>query len=232
MPLCHVNVIKVAFHTRKQFAELCGIDHSTSSGRGTIGMAIKRGKIVLSGELIDDQFPENAEYLRKASAKSSTENVVETVLDNVSSTAKAPIIDTPERKQPKAPTVTAPKGESGYVLERQLKQQDLEKKQVETRLLNLREQKMLGEQMPTELVKKLIFEYNQSSITSQKDGYEDLLIIISKECNLNEIQLANLRRKMVDVVNTTVNKAIDMTKRNLKIILSEFSESKGVGEHG
>jgi hypothetical protein len=214
-----LNNIELAFHTRKQFAELCGIDHSTSSGRGTIGMAIKRGKIVLSGELIDDQFPENAEYLRK-------------VLDNVSSTAKAPVIDTPERNQPKVPTVAAPKGESGYVLERQLKQQELEKKEVETRLLNLKEQKMLGEQMPTELVKKLIFEYNQSSITSQKDGYEDLLIIISKEANLNEIQLANLRRKMVDVVNTTVNKAIDMTKRNLKIILSEFSESKRVGEHG
>jgi len=58
-----------------------------------------------------------------------------------------------------------------------------------------------------------------------------LLIIFAKEARLTGDQVAKLRGKMVSVLNEGVEKAIAMTKQNLKVIVNEFSIKKEVGEH-
>lgn len=222
----------MALHTRNQFTEVCGLNPRLGGDRGIIGKAIERGNIVLTAEgFIDDQEFKNVKFLEKYQLKAASRPPVETVEPN---TDTSPLSDTkqPESKQPRKQSAYTPKidGEA-FKLDRELKVQELEKKAAETRLLHLKEQKQRGEVMPVDLVKQLFTTHSQSIITSQKDGIEQLLINITQEFRLSSEQLANLRGKMVVVLNNAVDKAGATTKRTMKTLVDDFTIKREVGEH-
>lgn len=222
----------MALHSRKQLAVICGLDYDKSSDRGKIGMAITRGKIILSGDFIDDTISENARFIAVYQAKNeNAEAIKEQVESNEDSVSKSPAYKQPEKKQP-VPNVSAPKkGGDLFALDKLLKEQELEKKAAETRLLNLKESKIRGESMPTVLTQNLFMIHNQSVLTIQKDIIEDLFIEVAKEARLTGDQLARLRGKMTNTLNEGMVKAIAVTGKNIKSFMEEFSIKREVGEH-
>jgi hypothetical protein len=208
----------MALYSRKEFIELCGHTWDDSS-RAKIAMWIKRGKVIEQNGKIDDSNTTNRDWALK---QRDTQSV-----------RKPDIIpDTGFSEEPKPQReIDFPGGASGETIERRLKLHQIEKLKVDTRIAELKEEKIRAEVVPITLIKDLFSTHTQSIITSQKDGIEELLTTLSVEARLSGEQLARLRGKMVDILNKGVDKAITITERNMKATVEEFSIKKEVGEH-
>lgn len=211
----------MALYKQADFAKTCGVTNAYLS------VNIKRGKVFVNGGFIDDQEKYNADFLQKCLDKKKSNKPEKNAGQSEQSYKDNTNNEGDIGNESDGPLDNA----SRYSLDVRLKRQELEKKQAETRLLNLKEEKIRGEVMQVSLVIQLISAHNQSIITTNKDTLESLLINISKEARLSGDQLAGLRGKLVKILNESSEKAVAMTKRNLKSLVQEFTIKKEVGEH-
>jgi hypothetical protein len=202
---------------------MCGLS------AGNLSNYIKRGKVILTGELIDDTKPENIDFLQKFADRKlekSNESEINTgeIVDKHSNNTK---------KEPVVRQKTTPEGETegGYSLDRKLKAQELKKKEAETRLLNLKEEKIRGEHIPTELIRSIIILQSQSFVTAFKNGMEDFITIMAKAKGMNVNEVAEARGELIRVINSTANKAVDLAKKGIDNIVGEYAVKREVGEH-
>jgi hypothetical protein len=165
----------MALHSKSDFAKLCGLT------TGNLTNYIKRNKVLMSGDFIDDYQDDQ---------------------------------------------------DSGYSLNNKKTKMQIAKLEVDTRLQELKEEKMRGELIPVDLVINVFRSHTQSIVTSMKDGIEDLLINFSVEARLKGDQLASLRGKMVGILNTGVEKSVIISNRNFNAIREQVKVKKDVGEHG
>lgn len=215
----------MALHTRKQLAELCGLEWSDKT-RPKIAMWIKRNNIIMSGEYVDDTIPQNADWILKQQESNSPKDIKNVSVDEPVIKVDKPVIKT------KTPKVSEPEINEGgiYGIDKKLKVQELEKKQVETRILTIKEQKLIGEVIPTDIVKSIFTQHSQSIVTEFKNCIEDVLTIFGKRKGLNTNEIAEIRGSLTVSINVAVDKAVDMSKKNLNSIISEFSVKRDVGE--
>jgi len=208
-------------HTKAEFARICGLT------TGNLSNYISRKKVIVEDDFIDDSNLINAEFLKKRKEYLQGKKDLlkpgatglpgdESPIDNVSDTAE---------EDEDSETY------SGSLTTKKMKV-EIAKKTRETAILKLREQKIKGEIVPVAMMRNLFSMHTQSIITAQKDGIEELLINLSVEARLSGEQLARLRRKMVQILNDGVDKAIVITQRNIRSVTEEFSIKKDVGEHG
>jgi hypothetical protein len=121
--------------------------------------------------------------------------------------------------------------EAKYNAETAVKLQNLQKLKVETRLAELKAEKMMGELIPTELVKSLFNAFAMSVISSNKEGLENFLIILSKELRLSGEQVAGLRGRIYGVLNDSMDRAVTASQKSIKSLIDEYSIKRGIGEH-
>jgi hypothetical protein len=218
----------MALHSRADYAKICGLSP------GNLSNYIKRGKVILSGEYVDDKVEQNITFLEKRIA-TMNQKVPD---DSIESIKTAEVeTDKPKIEKPRiqTPNITVPDerdddNQSFNALTKREKKVNIQKKEEEIKLLRLKEEKIRGQVIPIDVIKNLFRAHTQSIVTAQKDGIEDLLINISSEARISGEQLARLRGKMVEILNTAVDKAILSTKKNLSSIVNEFTEKKEVGE--
>ena len=226
----------MALYPKSHFASLCGLTV------GNLGNYIKRGKVIMSGDYIDDSIPDNKSFLENRLAKIQAKNEDNQIVNPASAVVSItepdiPNVQDPERKPISIPNTKSsardatPSGKSRNQLEIEKKALEIEKLKVDTRLQELKEEKIRGEVIPISLVKGIIMNLSQSILTSHKDADEYLLIRISKEAKLSGDQLAMLRGEMIKSLNEAVEKAIKASQRNIKNLMDEFSIKKEVGEH-
>lgn len=208
----------MALYSRKEFIELCGYEWSDSS-RAKVAMWIKREKIVEENGKIDDSNPQNRDWILKQRDSSNSK-----VISVEAPIATMPVNIVPVNKPSKSDNPFEP-------VEKKLKAAQLEKIRVDTRIAELKEEKIRGEVVPIDLIKSLFRSHTQSIVTAQKDGIEELLINFSAEARLSGEQLARLRGKMIHILNSAVDKAIIVTQKNMQALVNEFSIKKEVGEH-
>lgn len=231
----------MAFHTKKDFADLCYLPTNALS------VYIKRKKVIVKNDLINDSVAENAEFLKKMRAKGpSSAFVASDLAKQIVEEQK----EKPEKSRKKAPknenldddfdvnepqnteNVPTDRGNlSNYQLERERLLADIAKKEVDTRLAVLKEEKMLGANIPTDLVKDVIANLTKTFISSFKDGADFFIIEISKRKSLTVQESAELKGKLIEIINNSSGKAITETRKNLKIIIDGHSVKKEVGEH-
>jgi hypothetical protein len=210
----------MAFYPKKEWCELCGVTV------GNLHNYINRGKTIMTADgMFDDSEPKNALFLK-------------TRLELLSGKSNEVKEDKAEKaKEPKKSTTKAePKAkESGdgdsYSLERRLKKQELLKKEAETRLLNLKEEKLKGEHMPTEMVKSIVVQLSQSFITAFKDSMEDFITIVGKSKGMNVNEIAEYRGKLSKMINQASVKSVDIAKKSINNIVNEYAVKREVGEH-
>jgi hypothetical protein len=207
----------MALHSKKDFCKLCGIESKH------ISTLIKRNNIIETKDgYFDDADPVNNSFILKKQDKKQ--------LNGKSEEAPAVELNNGVQKESGGGKKGKQVGGTLYDLDVEKKGLEIEKLKVDTRLQELKEDKIKGEVVPIVIVKQIVNALTQSVLTSQKDFIEDMLINVSKEYRLSGTQLAKLRGKMVKGLNEGMDKAIDMTKRNVKSLVDEFSIKKEVGE--
>ncbi len=207
----------MALHLKSDFAKICGLT------TGNLTNYIKRNKVVLSGDYVDDTVHCNSDFLLKRFDFVKEKPVVEKKVNE-------PNVSSPEIKIPKPGKISTP-DDSVYGVEKQLRVQELEKKTVETRLLELKEKKLQGELIPTELVKAVFAQQTQSFITSFNNSIQDMLTLFSKKHTLNTNEISEMRGGIACIINESVDKAVDLTEKNIRNIVNEFTIKRDVGEH-
>lgn len=213
----------MAFHTKKEFSELCGIKTKE------LAVYISRGKVVMSGEYIDDKNEANASFLRKFSEKKKASFVAPSV--------PAPFIpETPsviKEERPFIPEV--PRDTSSainpYMLERETKIAELEKKRVDIRIAKLKEDKLMGDLIPTDLVRSLIMLQSESTKFAFNEGCENLIVLIAQKKQLNATEVADIRSKLSALINKCIDNSISFSTKKLKTIVTEYSQKRDVGDH-
>jgi hypothetical protein len=143
----------MALYSRREFIELCGHEWSDSA-KSKIAMWIKRGKVIEVNGKIDDTNPTNRDW-----AISQQERL----------TLKAPT-------EPESENSEAGQGDlfPGESLEQQLKRHQIGKLKVDTRIAELKEEKIRGDVVPIDIVKSLFRTHTQSIVTADREDLRDL----------------------------------------------------------
>ena len=99
-----------------------------------------------------------------------------------------------------------------------------------TRIALLKEEKMIGASIPTELVKMVFAQHSKSITSAFHTGADNFLMEISKTKGLNRNELAEMRGALILIINKAVDKSIEESKKSISNIVQEFSVKKEVGE--
>ena len=117
-----------------------------------------------------------------------------------------------------------------YDLETQLKEQQLEKLEVDTRIQLLKEEKIKGEIIPILLVNAVFTQHCQSLLHSMRDCIESMIIEFSAVKRFSSEDSALLRGKMVTHLNHAMDQAVNISQKNIKTIIENHSETRNPGE--
>ena len=207
--------------TKKKFSKLCGIETKA------LAVYIKRGKVVVNGDFIDSDNPINLYFFETREIKNENKSVPEKsgedkLNERASSNVKE--INTKFEYPAEAPASSA------YLMDNKIKEQELEKNKLQTKLLEVKLDKVIGDSIPTELVRNLMLAHSKSITVSFKNGLENWLKVISKKLNISIEDVAAFRAELIPIINTAVNDAIDGSKKGIKNIVDEHSQRKDVGE--
>ena len=203
----------MALHRKVDFAAMCGVDSAN------ISMQIKRQKIILTGKLIDDEVPQNKYFLEKNKLRKI----------NSSDKLKS---DIPLRSKEKRVSKTAESHSLTAMsqLDLQLKQLNIERQIEEIALSKIKKEKQMGIVIPTDLVKMLFSQHSKSISSSFKSATENLIIRLTTKYRLTREDAADIRHELIGDINTAVDASITETKKAIKVIVSEYSEIRGIGE--
>lgn len=193
---------------------------------------IDRKKIILTGNVIDSKLPENSDWIKKRVAKLEEEarqagekgtntstSIQETKASDQKSTVK--ITTTPRSTN---------NGPSKYDKEEDLLELEIESQKLKNEQLRLKNEKLTGEMIPTELVRNLFIHHTKSIITEFKNGGELLIKILASKKDFTLEEQTELRAELKDIINKSTNKAVDETEGTLENIISEYQNKKDQGE--
>ncbi len=209
----------MAFYTRTEFCKLFEIDH------GYLSTYIGRKKIILSGEFIDDAVQANADWIRKRKEKLGKKVILPTM-----ETPKADLFTTETSKNTPTSNDSSAKSHTNYDLDNEIKQLQAQKARQDIENMRLKNEKLQGKLMPTDLVKVLFSEYTQSNTTSFMDNMNQFLQKLFLKKDFSKEEQAQVRGDIKDMVNNSINAAVDATDKKLENILKEFQNKKDVGE--
>lgn len=215
----------MAVYTKKDFAKLCGIKTKD------LANYIKRGKVVLNGEEIDGEVPENKYFVEKRQAFNAKKNNVELPAEEKKLNERTGEKKTKE-VQPKFefPAEHAPSQSENYQIDTKIKKQELEKSSLQTSLLKEKLKKISGDSIPTDLVKNLIASHSKSITIAFQNGADNLLMKIAKKKGLDRTEMAELRVDLIEIINIAVNDSIEVSKKTVRNIVAEYSQKKEQGE--
>ncbi len=115
-------------------------------------------------------------------------------------------------------------------LESQLKRVEIKKKKQEINLLELKEQKTIGALIPTEMVKILFIQHSKSILTAFDNSIDKILTKISKVKKLTNAERSKLSGELKAELNTAVDRSIGESKSNIRKMIFEYTEVRGIGE--
>lgn len=212
----------MALYTVKEFATRSGLT------LGNLGNYIKRGKVTLTGEdrLIDASSETNKLFLEKRLAKMKPAEHLppEPIIKEEKSHELPSVKEIESIDDSELPTYIAS--------ERKLKYLDTLKRQKEIEKLEVDVAKKKGEVIPSELVKPLFLQHNQSIVTEFKNAADEIIRIFSQKKSLSVNEKAEIAGELVNCINSSINKATKLSVKAVKNIISEFAEKKGIGERG
>ena len=210
----------MALYTRKQFYEKCGV------ARGYLNMYIKRNKVILTNGMIDDTLQENAYFMQKCIDKRGIKPDVDEVRKPIKPISEKIIEETKEAQN----ETDDPEAINQYSLGLEKKKLDIEKVEEEILITRIKREKMSGDLIPTDLVKVLFASHFKSVTTSFHQAIENLISTIAKRNSLDRGQVAKIRGELTKVINDAVSNSIEISKKELKNIVDEYSQKRGRGE--
>jgi hypothetical protein len=204
--------------TKREFADQCGINTKA------LAVYIKRGKVLAGDDgMIDTSTDRNADFLRKKSDVKQVKATppVKAKPATRSEKKKADVADKEKKKQ----------DSQLYELEKLKKALDMEKRENEINLQRIEIAKKQGELVPTSLIKSLIIQQSEAMRVHYNEATEGLISIYNSIQRLTPQQAADIKKKMDENVNKTIDKIVETSKRNLKNVALEYAKTRGVGQH-
>lgn len=206
--------------TKAQFAEL--LKWQTNK----LSVYIKRGKIILVNDLINTETETNRLFLEKYMARDESQPSSETFTPPPPNSGGA---NSGEIKDPE--NLFSALGIPTYNESlRVLKYRDSLKREKEIEKLELENAKKRGEVIPSELVKPVFLQHNQSIITEFKNTTEEFLRVIAKKYSITGNDVAEYTGLFTTCINTAIKNATALTSKSVTNIIRDHSEKRGRGE--
>jgi len=223
----------MALLSRADVVEMCGIKNAA------ISVNVKREKLKFTGDHIDDNIEPNKSTLEKWK-RNHEAKLARFVTDMVSQPAAAEKQEHQRRrKQAKneelAPPPTEgqivpdePKVEQGtsldssFDLDQKKKIAEIAYKIEMTTSQRLKQQKLRGENIPTNLVLSLVALLAHSFQSSYKNGVDVLLIELVTELKITPAQEAKFKGLIVKIINTSHKDALSEARKTIKNIASSY----------
>lgn len=215
----------MALYKREDFCALTGLQSRELS------TYIKRGKVFLSGDLIDDAITQNAEFMQKRAALLLKKNggdpaVVKTthhddVSPNYKNIKAHKFSDVPPAPGDKTPIVELER--TKLILGNIKTTEEIEK-------IRLHNAKAAGESIPIDTVKVVVAQLAKGFITAFQNSSENFLIEISKKVGMDRVVLADSKGLLFKNINDAINKAVDESKKQITDIVKEYAVKKEPGE--
>ena len=210
-------------YTKAEFCLEMGLESKELS------VYLGRRKVVLndSGE-IDDSDSVNYMFMQKRKEKLKKKESLGVVKKNVEK-AKPEIPKKPQNEEFSRENTSR---NELLEMDKQKSQLALEGKRNEITIQQMEIAKKRGELIPTDIVRKLIIQQSEGTKIAYIEASENLLLIFSQKKQLTAVEVSDIKKQFIDIVNTAINNSIDITKRNMGEIVKEFSQKRGVGQHG
>lgn len=217
----------MAYHTIKQFAELCGLDAKN------IHTYIGRGKVVKVGKFVDDTDEVNKAFL---AARKQLLEVNNSDTPPIERDLKELKEAKPERKEKKTPRIPVSEFDThdketivSLVKTERLKK--IEKLDEEITKLKLYNAKQEASVVPIEFVKTIISQLSSSIATHFMLEAENWLTRVSKELDLDRGQFVKYKSEIHKIINKGHDDGVDNSKKALKLLVNDYIDTKEVGQH-
>lgn len=133
-------------------------------------------------------------------------------------------IQAPDYSKQKQPNFDVPPDYSKVVIKTALEaekiQAEINYKREATINKALANSKLRGDSIPTVMVVEVIASLASSLQNSYKTGADSLILELSHKYKLPPSALSELKIKLINLVNTSHKKGVDIAKKNLKTIIS------------
>jgi len=101
----------------------------------------------------------------------------------------------------------------------------------EYELAKIKKEKLQEKHIPIEIIKALLVAQSENLKIAWEYAAEDLIVRLSSRMQLTRVETAEIKSFLNDIINKATIKQADETKKSLRKLNKEFSESKGRGEH-
>lgn len=225
----------MAFFNKKEFAEKCGLEPKN------LAVYIGRGKVVVTRkgdeDVIDTSISQNKLFLEKRKGRQTEKQLVEEFKRRpalVEGMEDYPI-DEQFRTVASGNARSSNEKKDGPPMDlvqstEWLRYRDAIKREKEIEKLELDNQRKRGEVIPTVLIGPLVFQMNQSIMTAFKNGAEEIVRMMGKKYGMTAADMSEMRGQLIKITNTAMDKARDLTLANVRAIVNEHQEKRGVGE--
>jgi len=195
----------MALLTKKEFTALCGIKTNRLS------VEIERGKVILGdNDMVDPDNETNVAFRERVQSKQAAKN------EQIS----------------RSETYVEPGGddEDGInpltVSDKRYKHFLAQKTEKAVELADLEIAKKRGVVVPSELIKPLFSQHNQSIITEFKNLMDSALRVVGKECDLTVEQAARIKGDWIAGLNEAMDRAKKATAKGIANIVENYQEAK------
>lgn len=219
--------LNMALFKQLEFADFCGVN------KGAVSVYKKRGKVVMNAEgLFDTGDPVNQKFIEvckknaeKRGAAEKTEKMPGGTAPKftgktIKSTPKKPQNEAFSRENTKREKLAETLNEK-FDAEMELKKKQSTKADAEARLLRMKEQKLMGELLPTILIKPLFQTHFQSLTVEFQHAINALITDVAVKTKLNRNVQAELRKKALNELNTSIDRAIYNTTKEIDKMINE-----------
>lgn len=209
----------MAIFKKAEFASFCGVS------RAHVSVAITRGKIIVQNDgMIDSENELNRLYKATASENAVRRGQGEKVPETSGKPPKEP--KKQKESKPRADPRLKDRLDKKFDLEIEERQAKINKAKQEAQMTRLKEMKLTGQLIPTDLVYGTIRQLSQSILMSFKNQVDAMVTDLSKVAKLDRKGIADLRKTMREHLNHAVNNAVDEAQKNVENITSEYSQEK------
>lgn len=208
--------------TKSQFAKHCGKQNAH------VSMAISRGRLVLSGDYIDSELPENKLVMEKWRASAGLDSSDTTTPATKTTPTDPKNIADPVKPAPAAPTVTgpAPAKRSISELEAEKKRAEIEWKKEKTKETALKNAKLRGELIPTNMVLDVVAMLGHSFQMQYEQGATAFVLDLVHKLKVSPEIEGEIKEKLVELINISHKKAVDEAKTGVKNVISAVSAAE------
>lgn len=208
----------MALYTKSQLAELLG------KTPAWVSMYVKRKKMVMRGDYIDDTIRENEEFIAKWLSKK---------VDEPPKKSTKPVVPPPNPNSLPPPELpenfdwdseddieTASMG----ALDRAGKIEEIRRKQSVTKLNELKARKIRGETIPTNLVMNVFAMLGHQFQVEYKNAGIQMIIEIGHRAKLPPEIIAEMRHELTLMINSAHKSAIKSAKEQIKSIVADAAD--------